>query len=314
MIGRFDQSTKRQRVTRARWRWSLAYTSCALILLILSGCKKPATFSTGGGFVSPLTPADISYKELAQQYNAAIAGVDTLWSRADIEIEWVEVEEDGDRKYRSESGNGKFIMRRGEPYHETAMTVEKLGKIYLWAGSNAERYYLFDRVDGDNKALYVGEHGADGRTRPFPLPIHPSMVPALLGLEPLPAAIPEGETGTTIDLYREQYLLSMPELGMRLLIDPKTFRPTRVDLTDRAGFSVLTAKLSGQIEIDTDEKLKPRSLLCNQAEVYVAGYESRFTLDFQSATTSARRVKDQMFDLDALKKALKPDRVIDLDQ
>jgi replication initiation and membrane attachment protein DnaB len=48
--------------------------------------------------------------------------------------------------------------------------------------------------------------------------------------------------------------------------------------------------------------------------VYVAGYESRFTLDFQSATTSARRVKDQMFDLDALKKALKPDRVIDLDQ
>ena len=121
----------------------------------------------------------------------------TLWSRADIDIEWVEVDQDGDRNYRSESGNGKFIMRRGEGDVDTAMTIEKLGKIYLWAGSNQTNYYLFDRVDGDNKKLYVGEHRAVGRSKPFPLPLHPSMVPTLLGLLGLAA---DGTDGRDLGL------------------------------------------------------------------------------------------------------------------
>jgi hypothetical protein len=292
----------------------LAGVLCAALILIATGCQRPDTFTTAGGFVSPLKPADITYEKLAAQYNAAIEPLATLWSRADIDIEWADIEDDGDRKYRSESGNGKFIMRRGEGPIETAMTVEKLGKIYLWAGSNQTGYYLFDRVDGDNKTLYAGKHLAIGRGKAFPLPMHPSMVPTLLGLEPLPTSLPEGETLTKIDLYGEQYLLSMPELGMRMLIDPETFRPTRVDLTDRKGFSILTAKLAGQLEVEASSALDSPPLICDKAEVYVAGYESRFTLDFQSATTSTRRIKDQMFDLEALKKALKPDQVIDLDQ
>lgn len=309
-----EPSTKRQRVTRVRVNWSLAYASCSVLLVLLSGCHRPDTLTTADGFISPLTPADISYEELAAQYNAAIEPVTTLWSRADIDIEWIEVDDDGDRNYRSESGNGKFIMRRGGPYHETAMTVEKLGKIYLWAGSNTTNYYLFDRVDGDNKTLYVGAHGALGRSKPYPLPIHPSMVPTLLGLEPLPTVLPKGETSTTIDLYGEQYLLNMPELGLRMLIDPQTARPTRVDLTDARGYSVLTAKLSGRMSID-DAALGDGSpaIICDKAEVYVSGYESRFTLDFQSATTSPRKIRDQMFDLEALKKALKPDKIESLD-
>ncbi|MEO0474428.1 MAG: hypothetical protein AAF085_00465 [Planctomycetota bacterium] len=283
-------------------------------MLLLSGCHKPGSFTTGDGFVSPLKPAEITYEELAENYNAAIAPLTTLWSRADIEIDWAEVDEDGDRRVRNESGNGKFIMRRGDAYAtETAMTVEKLGKIYLWAGSNQTSYYLFDRVDGDNKTLYVGANDAKGRSQPFPLPIHPSMVPTLLGLEPLPTALPSEETQTTIDWYGEQYLLSLPELGIRILIDPETYRPTRVDLTDSNGFSVLTAKLSGRLEVEADRALPSPPLICDNAEVFVSGYESRFTLDFQSATTSSRRIKDQMFDLEALKKALKPDRVVDLD-
>lgn len=315
-----EPSTKRKRVTRVRVNWSLAYASCSVLLVLLSGCHKPDTLTTNGGPVSPLTPADITYPELAKQYNTAIAPLTQLWSRADIDIEWIEVDDDGERKFRSESGNGKFIMRRGNSLDDTAMTVEKLGKIYLWAGSNQTNYYLFDRVDGDNKKLYVGEHAhirflnhkPESTPRPFPLPIHPRTVPRLLGLEPMPEALFPGP-GTTIDLYRDQYLLNAPERNLRMLIDPQTFRPTRVDLTDAKGFSVLTAKLSGQLEVEANRALLSPPLICEKAEVYVAGIESRFTLDFQSATTSTRRIKDQMFDLEALKKALKPDQVIDLD-
>ncbi|MEM9344987.1 MAG: hypothetical protein AAGB26_00075 [Planctomycetota bacterium] len=294
-----------------------------LISFLLIGCHKPDTFTTGDGFVSPLTEADITYAELAQQYNAAIEPLTQLWSRTDIEIEWIEVDEDGKRTSRSESGNGKFIMRshfygptRSSPT-ETAMTVEKLGKIYLWAGSNRDHYYLFDRVDSDNKTLYIGGYAEavlQDQPKPFPLPIHPNTVPVLLGLEPLVKSQVPWEVEPTIDGYRDQYLLSMPDRGLRMLIDPKTFRPTRVDLTDSNGFSVLTAKLSGRLEVEADQALASPPLICDKAELYVAGYESRFTLDFQSATTSGRKIKDQMFDLDALKKALKPDRLVDLDQ
>ena len=209
-----------------------------LILLSVTGCHRPDSLTTNDGFISPLEPADITYTQLAEQYNAAIAPMTTIWSRADIEIEWFEVNSDGGRKYRSESGNGKFIMRRGKGLVDTAMTVEKLGKIYLWAGSNQTQYYLFDRVDGDNKTLYVGGHLAIGKSKPFPLPIHPSMVPTLLGLEPLPKALPPGENRVNIDRYGGLYLLSMPDIGMRMLIDPVTFRPTRVDITDRKGYSL----------------------------------------------------------------------------
>lgn len=313
MIDGIEPSTKRKRMTRARWRWSLAYASCSVLLLLLSGCHRPDTLTTNDGFISPLKPADITYQELATRYNAAIKPVTALRSRADIEIEWIEIDEDGDRNYRSESGDGKFIMRRGERHLDTMMTVEKLGKIYLWAGSNKTHYYLFDRVDGDNETLYVGEHAHIGPRMRFPLPIQPGMVPILLGLEPLPVQGLFLEEQTTIDLYGEQYLLSMPELGMRMLIDPVTFRPTRVDLTDAKGYSVITAKLNGKLSVQDAALVDGRPpLICKKAEVYVAGFESRFTLDFDSATASTRNIKDAMFDLDALTRALKPDRVIDL--
>jgi hypothetical protein len=289
------------------------------LLLFLSGCQKPTTLTTSDDFVSPLKPAEITYTELASRYNAAIEPFDSLWSRADVEIEWIELESDGDRRFRSESGNGKFIMRRAEipaDVHETAMTVEKLGKIYLWAGSNRDGYYLFDRVDSDNKTLYTGTYLglAEGRAKAFPLPIQPGMVPALLGLTPLQETSTLGRE-PTIDRYGDQYMLDDPARGVRMLIDPDTFRPSRVDLVNREGYSILTAKLSGRLVVDGETLADGTPLLlCEKAEIYVAGYETRFTLDFGSATTSTRRVRDQMFDIDALSKVLKPDQVIDLDQ
>lgn len=285
-----------------------------VVVVCITGCRTDDNFSTADGFVSPLKPADITYEALAGRYNAAIGPITALWSRADIGLEWAEVDEDGDRRVRSEGGTGKFIMRRGEKQSHIAMTVEKLGKIYLWAGSNQTSYYLFDRVDADNKTLYVGGHGYTGLSKPFPLPIQPSMVPILLGLEPLPVQA-FSASDVTIDLYRGQYLLDCPTMGRRMLIDPRTFRPTRVDLTDRSGYSVLTANLSGQLQIEGAELAGgATAIICEKAEIYVAGFESRFTLEFETATTSKRRIRDRMFDLDALKKALKPDRVVDLDQ
>ncbi|MCG8402414.1 MAG: hypothetical protein MJA84_12620, partial [Firmicutes bacterium] len=93
-----------------------------VLTVMVAGCHRPDTLTTNDGFISPLKPADITCQDLATRYNAAIEPVNALRSRADIEIEWIEIDEDGDRNYRSESGDGKFIMRRGERHLDTMMT------------------------------------------------------------------------------------------------------------------------------------------------------------------------------------------------
>ena len=285
---------------------------CAVVFV---GCKRPDRLDpNANGYQSPITAADITYAELVERYNPTVEAFGTLWARTDVDMEWVDIDKDGDRKYRSESGDGKFIMRGAR---ETALTVEKLGKIYLWAGSNAEQYWLFDRVDSDNKTAYVGafEKLAQPGRRPYPLPVRPEMVPYLMGLMPLPPAEALGEQVPPIDLYDGQYLVDLRALGMRMLIDSETFRPTRVDLTNAAGFSMLTSKLSGSFRVEVDGVPKDeRPTICEKAEVYVSGYESRLTVSLDFATTSTRKVRDPMFDFEMLKKALKPDQVVDLDQ
>lgn len=306
-----DPSTKRQRVTRLLSLGSLAYASCS-VLLLLTGCHRPDTFTTGYTSQSPITTADITYPELARRYNKAVEPLGTLRATTGIEIEWYEVKENGDRRYRSESGDGKLIRRRPS---DVAMTVEKLGRIYLWAGSNAESYWLFDRVD--DETAYIGSYDkmqSAGR-RPFPMPVRPDTVPWLLGLEPMPYDEAAPVEWPEVRLYEGQYYVDVPGMRARMLIDPQTYRPTRVDLTDPAGFSVLTAKLEGNFPVEVegvDKKKYP--LMCEKAEIFVAGVDSRFTIAVDSATTSTSKIKDAMFDFGALNKTLKPDQVIDLDQ
>ena len=101
----------------------------------------------------------------------------------------------------------------------------------------------------------------------------------------------------------------------RLLIDPQTFRPTRVDLLDEDGFSVLYAKLDRAFPVAVPGVRKSRwPTICGRAEIFVVGYDSRMTVAMDYVTNDPRRVRDQMFDFDALSKALKPTVTEQLDQ
>lgn len=285
-----------------------------LFLLLISalGCQMQTSYTTGGGYISPITPADISYAELAKRYNETIEPFDTFWARTDIVLQWQEVAEDGQATNRREKGEGKFIRRAPG---DTALLVEKLGKTYLWAGSNRERYWLFDMVDGDNKRAYIGAFAKldePGR-RAFPMPVRPDVVPVLLGLVPLPP-IDGAQFEPEVEMVQGQYLVEWREARLRMLIDPETFRPTRVDLLDDSGFSLITAKLEGTFPVSVPGVRKSRwPSVCEQAEVYVSGYQSRMTVAMDDATNDPRRARDQMFSFETLSKALKPHAVVSLD-
>src|SRR5690606_7570193 len=131
-----------------RCRRALGYV-CGLagVMLLVSGCQKPK-----GPIVPPnLLPPPVqnqaslpTYSELIDRYNARLEGLGRVWASTDVEMRW----RDAKGKERFEKGDGKFLYVRTDADAATpdnvAVTVEKLGKTLLWAGSDADRFWLFD--------------------------------------------------------------------------------------------------------------------------------------------------------------------------
>jgi len=283
-----------------------------LLVVALAGCQDPLIIDPNPlGYRSAFTEADITYPELATRYNETVEGFDSLWARTEIEIQWVDVDANGERDNRFETGDGQYMMRRP---HGTALLLEKGGAIMLWAGSNQDQYWLFDVIDRDHKTAYVGSLDRVGQpgSRRFPLAVRPDRVPYLMGLMPLPVDTDLAGMEPTVYLYRDQYMVELP--GMRLLIDPATFRPSRVDLTDDDGYSVLICNLSGAFPVrvsGADRSDWPT--ICETAAFYVSGVESRITLQIVNAETDSDRVRDVQFNFDGLRNALQPQTVEQLD-
>lgn len=273
------------------------------LLLVAAGCKT-----------DPIVPDELNpepinvisadelldYADLVTRYNQNAAALERVWARTKVELRW---RNDKGRK-RRESGDGRLIFER--PLN-TAWTVEVLGDIKLWAGSDADGFWLFDKLD-DGRAYY-GQY-AKPLAQPLPLPVQPEAVPYLLGLMPLdpqrrPAA-PE------VELVNGYCVIEPPGLNLRLMLEPLTARPARIDLTDGAGQSVLVSRLSGELEVKRDGG--ETVVLPETAEFFPLGEESRMTVTLKRPSTDEAKFKSRLFNFQALVKSLKPKAVIDLNQ
>ncbi len=254
------------------------------------------------------TPTDApTYAELVTKYNRNLEHLDRLWARTDVTVRW----EQEDGKIRREDGEGNLLYVAPS---RVALTVGKLGHTLLWAGGDDRRFWLFDLQD--EGVAYVGSHrwvGAPGST-PLPLPIHPRDVPGLMGWLPLPAPRP-GDPGV-VEPLRGYWLVDPPGRRVRLLLDPQTARPVRIDLTDAAGHSLVVCRLDEHRLVDL-AGIDPgqRPIIATSADLYVIGREARLTLSLRQMSDGdgGRRIKDRAFDFEALRRAHKPGQVVDLD-
>ncbi|MEO1237582.1 MAG: hypothetical protein AAFX76_12410 [Planctomycetota bacterium] len=245
-----------------------------------------------------------TYVELIGRYNENAGALDRLWARTKVELRW----RDERGRARRESGDGRLIFER--PLN-TAWTVEVLGDIKLWAGSDVRGFWLFDRL-GDGVAYY----GAYGRplSQPLPLPVQPEAVPYLIGLVPVdPTRTPPPPAVEAIDGY---LVVEPPGLNLRLTLDPVTARPVRIDLTDGLGQSVLTSVLTGELSVAAtpDDRVDPvtTAVLPKKAELYPQGDESRMTVTLVRASGDDQNIRRKWFDFDLLRTSLKPDEVVNL--
>ena len=281
-------------------RLRLLLLACLAGVLSLGGCRAPggtgAAGEPGGAggavFVPPPirdVPAPLpSWAEVVRRYNAAAApGLDRFSARVGVEL----THTDGDGVVQRESGAGKLLFRR--PL-DTALSVSVVGNTILWAGSNAERWWVFSEL---HRAGRLTDGPLDGVADPVAggLPFRPDALPLVLGLRRLdperapPAPAVEGLNGF--------WLIEPPGVGARLLIDPRTGRAVRVDLLGPDGRTRVVTRLDGEVPVEGGPAGAALPVLI---DAYPVEGGTRLSLTVRSARVDDPALRDRLFDLDAL--------------
>ena len=282
---------------------------CVILLLALwgTGCKPAQPIVPDNLLPDPIQTAGPlpTYTELIERYNQTTRPLARVWAEARVDLIW----RDDKGKKKSEHGDGRFMFVSPD---KVALEVREFGRGF-WAGGDGKRYWLFDLQD--QRVAYVGRFENLDRLDPqdFPLPVNPGDLLYVLGLVPIdPQVVPEMPAVERVAGY---YLIEPPGLGLRMLLDPVTARPVRVDLLNAAGESAVKCVLSEPTRLKTDQDSSDAQapLMRRVVEVYVLGREARMTLKLKDLTTQGTRIKDAHFDFDVLKRVMKPDQTVDLD-
>ncbi len=279
------------RTTLARSVWLVA-------TLLITGC-------TPAQDLTQPPPRMPTCQEIATKYNNNLARLDRLWARVVVELHW----RDDKGKKHFEQGDGNLMILMPD---RVALSIGKLGNTIMWAGSDGQRYWLFDLQD--EPVLYVGQNTAAdsaNATRKLAIPIRPTELTRLLAITPLD----KPSLSCTVAWDKGDFQINgLP--SQMVWVEPKRYLPTRVDLLDQTGHASVTSRLS-RWEPMTIQGLPPGAFpwIATRAEVELPGQDGTMTL-FLSAPTDGRqsnRIKEKAFSLDHLIRVFKPTRVVDLD-
>jgi hypothetical protein len=283
--------------------WALA----TAVAVLMAGCKPAQPIVPDTLLPDPIETAGPlpTYTELIERYNQTTRPLGRVWAEARVDLVW----RDDKGKKKSEHGDGRFMFVSPD---KVALQIEEFGRGF-WAGGDGARYWLFDLQK--QRVAYVGRFENIDKldAQDFPLPVKPGDLLYVLGLVPIdPAIVPESPGVERVAGY---YLVEPPGLGLRMLLDPQTARPVRVDLLNAAGESTVKCVLSEPVELKAgkDDEDGHEPVMHRVVEVYVLGQEARMTLKLKGLTTQGTRIKGAHFDFEILKRVMKPDQTVDLD-
>lgn len=301
------------------------------VVLAILGCAGPRPGGDGSDrYPAPPSPMP-SYTEVVTRYHANAGKVPSLWARADYTLRWHETTPSGRTRRHTDRGEGNIVLRLPS---SSALTVGKLGEIGLWLGSDGDRYWAMHLrpPSGEPRAAFVGRVANLGRPCARSMPgldgltgVRPHAIAALLGV----ARIAEHRNGEAredgraigpvppaVEWVEGCYMIEPPGLGVRLLIEPRRYLPVRVDLLDDDGYSRVIARLSNHRAMEV-ASLSPERwpLVAARIELRPTTGDDRVIVTLTDATDGLRdgKIKDRLFDLDRLTRALRIERVLNLD-
>ncbi len=278
--------------------WSVLF----VILSSVAGC-------IGTPQPAPRPPKpDVSlpaYGDLIRRHNANLSGVERVWAFATVELRWREA---GRNRYQQGDGEVAVVVP-----DRLSLSVGKVGHHVLRAGCNGDTYWLFDLREPAS-SLHHGESSklTDAAAEHFGLPVRPLDLIRLLGIVPIdPDRVPPERA---IDMHNGQYLIEPPGTYSRMLLDPNTARPVRIDLIDARGHSHVSARLAEYRHLKT-EGVPPDAwpLVATRIDITENREGGRIKLALAKPIGDADAINARWFDLKLLIRALAPSQVIDLD-
>ena len=267
----------------------------------------------GGGKAGPVAGAagGPTYRTLANAQNARAARLGKLWARATVSIDY----RDSEGRKRWEQGEGHFQVIQPS---KLALSVGKLGEVFLWIGCDEERYWLIDTKGA--KAAYVGRHElvTRGKIEALGLPVPPRDLIALAGMSPVAAGTASG-SGDPVVVARGKaasYSVMRGGVPWTTFVDAATLTPVRVEVAESAGSdAVIVAELSQyrDVPLKGSSGFFPRVATRVECLHTPSGSTMSVTLTDPS-DGGTNRLKPEAFDFEGLVEALGVSEVIDLDE
>lgn len=278
---------------------------------LLGGCARS---TTPGPEVGPGTLKPPAYSEVASAFNQRVELLHRLWARTTLIVEQPDPDDPGGRL--RDQAEGHLQLERPDRF---ALSVMKLGDIYFYLGSNEERYWWIDRLSEERIALF-GRHAraTPERAELLGIPIHPLDMMDLLGVTPLPddSGTPIGPTTEGRVAWAESGLLSVEVPARwgsrRVVFDPATYEPVRVEMLDSTGAVSLVSELSRYNPIRVRGRGLPGPGVARRAVIEAPRHGATLTIDLYEPEN--KEISEQAFSFEALVRAyVRGGEVIDLD-
>ncbi len=285
-----------------------ALAPCVALVLALSplaSCRSTPAAPDGNrpALDRSVTPP---FAESAERYNAVVRNYDHLWTGVALRLKSRDPE------------SGKMVEELLDGHLQSvapdrvALRIDKLSETYAYLGCDPDRYWWIDVKAG---TAIVGTHALatpESLAR-FDLPVQPLDLIELLGVVPLdPAGY--GATRWSKDGKRLG-LLARSRSGNRLVwVDPATFEPREIELTDGQGRVTITSTLTRPERIPIDGEPGSKARISTNHEIRFVEGEGSITVRLLGPENRRNRVRPQAFDYERLMQTYRVQEIIDADR
>jgi hypothetical protein len=277
--------------------------------LAIAGCESTSKSDpTDGARPIVITPASMTYEEVAQRHNANAQHLRALFS--DVVVRLSFVNEQGDRQ--EEQGEGRLQMVQPAYF---AMSIGKLGEIVFWLGADEDEYWWFD-FSSDRRILFVGLHEKyeQSKARTLGVVVPPRQLMTLLGTTMLPATggLVQGTSdgklvGVTIATAEGgRKRLWYPTSGERMMV------PVKIEIYGKSGELEMVADLSNP-QTANIRGVGVQPLVPTRVAIGHVQSESKITIDLSGMQDGIERMTEEAFSYRSLYKRLKATEAYSLD-
>lgn len=211
-------------------------------------------------------------------------------------------------------GRNRFEYCRVElfwrPQAWTGVSLTKAGERFLWLGSDPEHFWVFDLASDPTRAV-IGRHEQMLAAERAPLGLRPLGLIDLLGVSTVEAA------GETVWWSGEDQCWGVIVRGLagpfELHVDPATMLPRRTYQLSPTGERLLVCDLGEEATVEAvgvgpaESPKFPLKVTLRRVGAGSGDGQDRIDLFLTEPRGRSAVVKDGLFDLDRLKRLLKPE-------